>query len=120
MSNMPTSDDFQDILFEVKDHVAWITINRPGARNAFREQTLDELIHAFKSTRNDASIACAVVTGAGDHSFSAGGRLRRDDEAQLHQRVPLERPDAGHGNDHSRPAHPSDRHDQRLVHGRRP
>lgn len=73
MSHLPTSDDFQDILFEVKDHVAWITINRPEARNAFREQTLDELIHAFKSTRNDASIACAVVTGSGDVSFSAGG-----------------------------------------------
>ena len=73
MSNLPTSADFKDILFEVKDHVAWITINRPKARNAFREQTLDELIHAFKSTRNDASIACAVVTGSGDQSFSAGG-----------------------------------------------
>jgi dihydroxynaphthoic acid synthetase len=73
MSNLPTSDEFEDILFEVKDHVAWITINRPGSRNAFREQTLDELIHAFKSTRNDASIACAVVTGAGEQSFSAGG-----------------------------------------------
>ena len=73
MSHMPTSDDFEDILFEVKDNVAWITINRPNSRNAFREHTLDELIHAFKSTRNDASIACAVVTGAGDKSFSAGG-----------------------------------------------
>lgn len=73
MSHMPTSDEFKDILFEVKDNIAWITINRPDARNAFREQTLDELIHAFKSTRNDASIACAVVTGAGDKAFSAGG-----------------------------------------------
>ncbi|MBT7362381.1 MAG: 1,4-dihydroxy-2-naphthoyl-CoA synthase, partial [Rhodospirillaceae bacterium] len=71
MSNMPTSDDFEDILFEVKDNVAWVTINRPKSRNAFREHTLDELVHALKSTRNDASIACAVVTGAGDQSFSA-------------------------------------------------
>ena len=70
MSNMPTSDDFNDILFEVKDNVAWITINRPKSQNAFREHTLDELIHAFKSTRNDPSIVCAVVTGTGDTSFS--------------------------------------------------
>jgi enoyl-CoA hydratase/carnithine racemase len=41
--------------------------------NAFREQTLDEMMDAFKSTREDPSIACAVVTGAGDKSFSAGG-----------------------------------------------
>src|SRR5450631_3655401 len=65
--------DYRDILYEVKDQVAWITINRPRVMNAFREQTLDEMIDAFKSTREDPSIACAVVTGAGEKSFSAGG-----------------------------------------------
>ena len=64
---------YGDILYEVKDQVAWVTINRPRVLNAFREQTLDELIDALKSTREDPSIACAVVTGAGDKSFSAGG-----------------------------------------------
>ena len=34
---------YSDILYEVKDHVAWVTINRPRVLNAFREQTLDEL-----------------------------------------------------------------------------
>lgn len=62
-----------DILFEVKDGVAWVTINRPRYRNAFREQSLDEMIEALRSTREDPSIACAVVTGAGDTAFSAGG-----------------------------------------------
>ena len=64
---------YNDIKFEVKDQVAWITINRPRVQNAFREQTLDELIDAFKTTREDPSIVCAVVTGAGNTSFSAGG-----------------------------------------------
>ena len=64
---------YGDILFEVKDGVAWLTINRPRVQNAFREQSLDEMIHALRSTREDPSIACAVVTGAGDTSFSAGG-----------------------------------------------
>src|SRR3954470_21714758 len=64
---------YGDILYEVKDQVAWVTINRPRVMNAFREQTLDELIDALKSTREDPSIACAVVTGAGDKAFSAGG-----------------------------------------------
>ena len=64
---------FKDIIFEVKDQVAWITINRPRVMNAFREQTLDEMIEAVKSTREDPSIACIVFTGAGDKSFSAGG-----------------------------------------------
>src|SRR5262249_44790186 len=64
---------YTDILYDVKDQVAWVTINRPRVLNAFREQTLDELIDALKATRHDPSIACAVVTGAGDKAFSAGG-----------------------------------------------
>ena len=64
---------YTDILYEVKDQVAWVTINRPRVLNSFREQTLDEMIHALKSTREDPSIVCAVVTGAGDKAFSAGG-----------------------------------------------
>ena len=65
--------EYRDILFEVRDAVAWVTINRPRHQNAFREQTLDELIGALRSTREDPSIACAVITGSGDTAFSAGG-----------------------------------------------
>ena len=68
-----TAGSYRDILYEVKDQVAWVTINRPRVLNAFREQSLDEMIDALKSTRDDPSIACAVVTGAGDKSFSTGG-----------------------------------------------
>ena len=64
---------YRDILLEVKDQVAWITINRPRVLNAFREQSLDEMIDALKSTREDPSIVCAVITGAGNKAFSAGG-----------------------------------------------
>jgi dihydroxynaphthoic acid synthetase len=64
---------YRDIVFEVKDNVAWVTINRPRVRNAFREQTLDELADALSATRHDPAIAVAVVTGAGDKAFSAGG-----------------------------------------------
>lgn len=72
---MSTTDDqgFSDILYEVQDQVGWITINRPSIHNAFREQTLDEMTRALASTRNDPSIACVVITGAGDKAFSAGG-----------------------------------------------
>lgn len=65
--------DYKDILFEVKDQVAWVSINREETMNAFREQTLDELIDALSSTRSDPMIACAVVRGAGEKAFSAGG-----------------------------------------------
>lgn len=83
--------EYKEILFEVRDNIAWITINRPEVRNAFREQTLDELIHAFKSTNNDQSLAAAVVTGAGDVAFSAGG--------DFHAMMKLNRANAMHWND---------------------
>ena len=44
---------YKDILYEVKDNVAWVTINRPRFRNAFREQSLDEMIDAV--ARSQAS-----------------------------------------------------------------
>jgi dihydroxynaphthoic acid synthetase len=69
----PVARNYRDILYEIKDQVAWVTINRPRVLNAFREQTLDEMIDALKSTREDPTIVCAVVTGAGDKAFSAGG-----------------------------------------------
>ena len=68
-----TPKQYKDILFEVKDQVAWVSINREETMNAFREQTLDELIDALSSTRSDPMIACAVVRGAGEKAFSAGG-----------------------------------------------
>ena len=82
---------YRDILHEVRDGVSWTTINRPQVRNAFREQTLDEMIDALKATRNDPSIACAVVTGAGDKAFSAGG--------DFHAMMRLNRANAVHWND---------------------
>jgi len=71
--NVAADKSYTDILFEVNDQVACITINRPRVANAFREQTLDQMIDAVKSTREDPTIACVVFTGAGDKAFSAGG-----------------------------------------------
>ena len=63
---------YQEIVFEVRNDAAWIGINRPEVRNAFREQTLDELADALNSTREDPTLVAAVVYGVGGH-FSAGG-----------------------------------------------
>ena len=64
--------DYEDIVVEVRSQAAWIGINRPEVRNAFREQTLDELAEALNETRHDPMIAAAVVYGVDGH-FSAGG-----------------------------------------------
>jgi len=82
--------DYQEIEFEVVNNTAWIGINRPEVRNAFREQTLDELAAALDSTRGDPSIASAVVYGVGGH-FSAGG--------DFHAMMKLNKSNSGMWND---------------------
>ena len=64
--------DYDEIVYERRHDAAWIGINRPEVRNAFREQTLDELADALNSTREDPTIVAAVVYGVGGR-FSAGG-----------------------------------------------
>jgi len=67
---------YQDLLYEARDGVAWITMNRPEVRNAFRAKTVDELIHAFRAAWDDQDVGVVVLTGAGDKAFSAGGDQR--------------------------------------------
>jgi 2-ketocyclohexanecarboxyl-CoA hydrolase len=65
---------YTDIFYEKKKNgVAWITINRPEVRNAFRTKTVEELADAFVDARWDRAIGVVVLTGAGDKAFCAGG-----------------------------------------------
>ena len=65
--------DFTDIRCEKKDGVAWITINRPEVRNAFRTRTVQELTEAFLDAKFDGSVGVVVLTGEGDRAFCSGG-----------------------------------------------
>jgi E-phenylitaconyl-CoA hydratase len=64
------------ILFEKRGRVAYITINRPEARNAIDLETAQELSNAWNDFRDDDNLWIAVITGAGDKSFSAGADLK--------------------------------------------
>ncbi|KMO38917.1 dihydroxynaphthoic acid synthetase [Methylobacterium variabile] len=64
---------YDDILYEAQDGVARITINRPERYNAFRGQTVEELIRAFQEAGWDRSIGVIVLAGAGDKAFCTGG-----------------------------------------------
>jgi len=66
-------ESYKDILFEARDSVARITINRPDKYNAFTAQTCEELIDAFRKAGSDKSVAVMVLTGAGDRAFCTGG-----------------------------------------------
>jgi 2-ketocyclohexanecarboxyl-CoA hydrolase len=67
---------YEDILYEAREGVAWITINRPEVRNAFRTRTVSELIAAFRAAWGDPDVGVVVLTGAGDKAFSSGGDQR--------------------------------------------
>ncbi|SEB64806.1 Enoyl-CoA hydratase/carnithine racemase [Rhodococcus koreensis] len=58
--------DYEDLIYEVTDPVALITINRPKQRNAFRGQTMHELRHAVESAVADERVVGIVATGAGE------------------------------------------------------
>ena len=65
--------DSTDLIVEHRDHVAYITINRPDKMNAFRGQTCDELINALHRAGYDRDIGAIVLAGAGDRAFCTGG-----------------------------------------------
>ena len=63
--------DLQTILFDVKDRVATITLNRPERKNAMNQVLKDELRSCWKRVKLDAEIWVPIITGAGD-AFSSG------------------------------------------------
>ena len=65
--------DYKDILYEVGANAVRITINRPDVMNAFRLQTVEELIHAFLKANEEHSVNTVVLAGAGEKAFCTGG-----------------------------------------------
>ena len=72
-----------DVLFEVKNLIAWLTINRPDRGNSFRRQTVLEMYQALNEARLDPKVRVVVITGAGDRFFCIGGEKEKND-GQLH------------------------------------
>ena len=72
--------DYVDIRYELATGedagIAKITINRPEVRNAFRPETVIELMDAFNRAREDESVGVIILTGAGELAFSSGGDQR--------------------------------------------
>ena len=83
---MATSS-FEDILYEVADARATITINRPDRLNAFRSQTIRELAEAFEAAADDEAVGVIVFTGAGERAFCVGGDVREPTRTMGEKRV---------------------------------
>ena len=72
--------EYEDIRYEHSGTgIARVVIHRPEVHNAFRPETIKEMIDAFARIRDDASIGCVLLTGAGDKAFCSGGDQRYKD-----------------------------------------
>ena len=67
---------YEDIRYEKGGGIGKITINRPEVRNAFRPQTVTEMIRAFTDAREDETVGVVILCGAGGEAFCAGGDQR--------------------------------------------
>jgi naphthoate synthase len=80
----PGGEDFTDIKYQMGDGMAKITINRPQVRNAFRPQTIIELIEAFHLARDNEDVGVIIFTGEGTEAFCSGGDISvRGDDGYL-------------------------------------
>ena len=67
---------FQNLAWDVRDHLAFITINRPRALNALDRATMLEIEAAAEELSRPANgIRAAILTGAGDKAFAAGADI---------------------------------------------
>jgi enoyl-CoA hydratase len=66
---------YQTILFEIRDGIAWVTVNRPDKLNALNDQVMLELADAAERIATDPAIKGAILTGSGAKSFVAGADI---------------------------------------------
>src|SRR5713226_1931669 len=75
---------YENLLYEKKDGISYVTFNRPKVLNALNRKTVEELHHALLDARDDAAVRVVILTGAGEKSFVAGA-----DIGELAQQTPV-------------------------------
>jgi enoyl-CoA hydratase len=84
---------YQNLIFEKRDHIGVVTLNRPKVLNALNRQTMDELGALFTEAREDKDIRVLILTGSGDKAFIAGADIN-----ELARLTPLTGPETSlHG-----------------------
>jgi len=66
---------FENLLYEKKDGIAYITFNRPKVLNALNRKTVEELQHALLDARDDATVRVLILSGSGEKAFVAGADI---------------------------------------------
>src|SRR5262245_44277244 len=71
----PVAAKLENVLYEKKDGIAYVTLNRPKVLNALNKATWQDLRTAFEDARDDATVRGVIITGAGDKAFIAGADI---------------------------------------------
>jgi enoyl-CoA hydratase len=76
MMNSPAdAPALENVLYEKKDGIAYVTLNRPKVLNALSQRTWQDLRAAFEDARDDPTVRGVILTGAGDKAFIAGADI---------------------------------------------
>ena len=76
MMNSPAAAPaLENVLYEKRDGIAYVTLNRPKVLNALNQRTWQDLRAAFEDARDDATVRGVILTGAGDKAFIAGADI---------------------------------------------
>ena len=75
MSSPASALKLENVLYEKKGPIAYVTINRPKVLNALNARTISELRSAFEDARDDSEVRGVLFTGAGDKAFAAGADI---------------------------------------------
>ncbi len=87
--------EFQNVLYEVRERIAYVTVNRPKVLNALNDQTMEELKNIFLDIRHRPDALAAILTGAGEKAFIAGADIN-----ELATQTPIEGKDRSRRGQH--------------------
>ncbi len=75
MALLASALKLENVLYEKKGPIAYVTLNRPKVMNALNRATMADLKHAFEDARDDSNMRGVILTGAGDKAFAAGADI---------------------------------------------
>src|SRR6058998_4239551 len=75
MSSAGAAFTLENLVYEKKGAIAYVTLNRPRVLNALNQATWENLRTAFEDARDDAAVRGVILTGAGDKVFIAGADI---------------------------------------------
>jgi enoyl-CoA hydratase len=75
MSSLASVPKLENVVYDKKGPIAYVTLNRPKVLNALNKATINELRAAFEDARDDAAVRAVILTGAGEKAFAAGADI---------------------------------------------